>query len=411
MVTPKLDEGEYKSEYRDEPVEKSVRPAEGNVNAEPSSSNIKPEEPSSTTSPSVQLCDTAIDSEHQNKPDSATSNSDAVKTNDNSVTSEPVKQQSVMDPATSSSASHPPTSSVVTASPHHSESSNAPSNAKPGQMPPSVTPGGPPGMPPGMPPSHQMPGSGYQGSFGPRMPMHPGMQMPPGPYGPQGMPPMGPNGPIGPVGPMGPNGPMMPMRPEGPIGPDGHMMRMPGPIGHPMDGQMGMNHGIMRPGMPPMHPGMRMPMGPQGMMPPPHPIQMEMQHLHQQLNHLYNQPQNPQIQQQVRIIFKTFFNSIKRGSILKRKLNWPQILKSNNYCTYSVKGEMFNSYFQRLFASKNCGQVLLLLYKTFRIYLFLRASSSGAQKSMLQFEYYSCNVFYTNRSFNLNNFYLVTSYL
>ena len=134
MVTPKLDEGEYKSEYRDEPVEKSVRPAEGNVNAEPSSSNIKPEEPSSTTSPSVQLCDTAIDSEHQNKPDSATSNSDAVKTNDNSVTSEPVKQQSVMDPATSSSASHPPTSSVVTASPHHSESSNAPSNAKPGRV-------------------------------------------------------------------------------------------------------------------------------------------------------------------------------------------------------------------------------------------------------------------------------------
>jgi hypothetical protein len=34
--------------------------------------------------------------------------------------------------------------------------------------------------------------------------------------------------------------------------------------------------------------------------PPPHHLQMEMQHIHQQLNHLYNQPQNPQIQQQVR---------------------------------------------------------------------------------------------------------------
>ena len=100
---------------------------------------------------------------------------------------------------------------------------------------------------------------------------------------------------------MGPNGPMpsMPLRPDGPRGPDGLMMRMPGPgpMGHPMDGQMGMSHGMMRPGM---HPGMRMPMGPGGMMPPPHPIQMEMQHLHQQLNHLYNQPPNPQIQLQVR---------------------------------------------------------------------------------------------------------------
>jgi hypothetical protein len=56
-----------------------------------------------------------------------------------------------------------------------------------------------------------------------------------------------------------------------------------------------------------MHPGMRMPMGPQGMMPPPHPIQMEMQHLHQQLNHLYNQPQNPQIQQQVGRLFIQYF--------------------------------------------------------------------------------------------------------
>jgi hypothetical protein len=69
---------------------------------------------------------------------------------------------------------------------------------------------------------------------------------------------------------------------------------------------MGMSHGMMRPGMPPMHPGMRMPMGPQGMM--PHPIQMEMQRLHQQLNHLYAQPPNPQIQAQVRDMFVCLFS-------------------------------------------------------------------------------------------------------
>ena len=129
------------------------------------------------------------------------------------------------------------------------------------------------------------------GSYGQRI--HPGMQMPGGPYGPRGMS-------------MGPNGPMMNMRPDGPMGPDGHMMRMPNQMGHPMDGPMGMSPGMMRPGMGPMHPGMRMPMGPQGMMGAPHPIQMEIQHIHQQLNHLYNQPQNPQLQQQVSIMFCYF---------------------------------------------------------------------------------------------------------
>ena len=170
--------------------------------------------------------------------------------------------------------------------------------AGPGQMPPHMGPSSgpmPPGMMPQMPPN-TMAGNSYPpmgGNYGPRMPMHPGMPMP-GPYGPQGMP-MGPNGPMMP---MRPDGSMMPMRPDGPMGPEGHMMRMPNQMGHPMDGPMGMNPGMMRPGMP-MHPGMRMPMGPQGMMRQPHPIQMEMQHIHQQLNHLYNQPQNPQLQQQV----------------------------------------------------------------------------------------------------------------
>ena len=46
------------------------------------------------------------------------------------------------------------------------------------------------------------------------------------------------------------------------------------------------------------------PMGPPGMMPPPHPIQMEMHNIRGQLNHLYSQPPNPQIQQQVKCIFR-----------------------------------------------------------------------------------------------------------
>jgi hypothetical protein len=78
-------------------------------------------------------------------------------------------------------------------------------------------------------------------------------------------------------------------------GPDGHMMMPPHSMGQ---------NGPMHP-PPPHMAGMPMghaPNGP-GMMPPPppHHIHMEMQHIHQQLNHLFNQPQNPQIQQQVRL--------------------------------------------------------------------------------------------------------------
>ena len=55
VVTPKLDEGEYKSDYRDDPPPQSdlTTAAAAAPNkcdqSEPSSSNIKPEEPSSTT--------------------------------------------------------------------------------------------------------------------------------------------------------------------------------------------------------------------------------------------------------------------------------------------------------------------------------------------------------------------------
>ena len=144
--------------------------------------------------------------------------------------------------------------------------------------------------------------------------MHPGMQQQP-PYGPPNMP-MGPTGPMGPMvggmrpgapGPMGMNDPRMRMS-HGPmqVGPDGSQMAMA-----PQMSQQGM---MQRPGMPPMgYPGqMRMPMqggpgnqqGP-GMMPPgpPHHYQMEIQHISQQLNHLYNQPQSPQVQQQVSYCF------------------------------------------------------------------------------------------------------------
>ena len=57
--------------------------------------------------------------------------------------------------------------------------------------------------------------------------------------------------------------------------------------------------------MGPMGPhGPMRPMGPPGMMPPPHPIQMEMHNIRGQLNHLYSQPPNPQIQQQVNVLFE-----------------------------------------------------------------------------------------------------------
>ena len=173
------------------------------------------------------------------------------------------------------------------------------------------------------------------GPYGPRM--HPGMH----PYGPRGpMPPPGSVGPDGrpvrpemgvrmpdgspmrpqmvrmPDGSMRPMGPMdsRMMGPRGPMDPrmmgPGHpeMVRMPDgsmrPMG-PMDSRMMGPRGPMDPRVMgprgPMDPRM---MGPRGPMPPPHPIQMEMQHIHQQLNHLHSQnPQeNPQIQEQVCIL-------------------------------------------------------------------------------------------------------------
>ena len=194
-----------------------------------------------------------------------------------------------------------------------------PSNMPNNHMPPNMHNNGMPGAPgnyPMGPPNNMDP------NFGPRMPMNrgmqPGMQQPP--YGPPNMP-MDPNNPMGSMpGAMRPGHPgqmgmndarmRMPMPGHGPMptGPDGSRMPMP-----PQMGPQGM---MQRPGMPPMnYPGpMRMPMpggpggpaqsqGP-GMMPPAPPphVQMEIQHLSQQLNHLYNQPQNPQISQQVLIM-------------------------------------------------------------------------------------------------------------
>ena len=119
-----------------------------------------------------------------------------------------------------------------------------------------------PNMPPGVLQNMQ---------FGPRGPMGPEMR---------GMSPIGAmHGPRGPgSGPQGPGGPGMP--PHTGTGSSPHSQSGPRPGG---------------PGMPPH-------LGPPGhLMPPPHPIQLEMQHIHQQLNHLFSQnpQQNPQIQQQV----------------------------------------------------------------------------------------------------------------
>ena len=87
-----------------------------------------------------------------------------------------------------------------------------------------------------------------------------------------------------------------------PMGPDG--ARMPGPDGKPMP---------MPPGGPMGPDGQRMPMGPGGprmMLPPNHPIMMEMQALDHYLRGLFQQPQNPQNQAKVKpliiVIFKTF---------------------------------------------------------------------------------------------------------
>jgi len=273
VVTPKLEEDEYKSEYRD------TAPSEADKIkcdvSEPSSSNIKPEEPSSTTSPKSSLHN---DTESQEKPDSSVdaentsasekkliSDGDVVKNCDQNDSAKSVMEKSSL---TVTSAQD----QIKELPPNHLSVAPVPvtTSSQPQGMPPPMTP---------LNSSYPM-GPGY----GPRMPPHPVMGMPPGPYGPQP-----------PNMTMTPNGPM-PSRPDGHMGPDPHMMRMPG---HPMDGPMGM----MRPGMGPMpmHPGMRMPMGPQGMMRPPHPIQMEIQHIHQQLNHLFSQPQNSQVQQQVKL--------------------------------------------------------------------------------------------------------------
>ena len=213
-----------------------------------------------------------------------------------------------------------------------------PSSMGQNQMPPSTMPNNQMAGP-NMHPNNMQPGPNSNFPMGPpgnmdpnfpqRMPMNramqPGMQQQP-PYGPPNMS-MDPNNPMGPMagpmrpghpGPMGMNDPRMRM-PHGPMqtGPDGSRMPMP-----PQMGPQGM---MQRPGMPPgpmNYPGpMRMPMqggpgGPPGgppqgpgMMPPgpPHHVQMEMQHISQQLNHLYNQPQNPQIQQQV-FQFMVYYN-------------------------------------------------------------------------------------------------------
>merc|ERR1712008_267458 len=87
---------------------------------------------------------------------------------------------------------------------------------------------------------------------------------------------------------MGPRGPMDPRM----MGPEMMGHRMPDGSMRPMDPRMMGPRGPMDPRM----------MGPRGPMPPPHPIQMEMQHIHQQLNHLHSQnPQeNPRVQEQIK---------------------------------------------------------------------------------------------------------------
>ena len=190
------------------------------------------------------------------------------------------------------------------------------------------------------------PPSNMDPNYGQRMPMNrgmqPGMQQQP-PYGPPNMS-MDPNVPMGsmvggirpgPPGPMGMNDPRMRMG-HGPMqtGPDGSRMPMPPQMGHPdgsrmpMPPQMGQQGMMQRPGMPQMnYPGpMRMPMpsGPGGQVPPqgpgmmppgpPHHVQMEIQHISQQLNHLYQQPQNPQVQQQVSYKVIVSIVRIKGGS-------------------------------------------------------------------------------------------------
>lgn len=273
VVTPKLEEDEYKSEYRDTAPSETDQ-AKCDV-SEPSSSNIKPEEPSSTTSPKSS---SQSETEPHEKPDSSGVDAVNISASEKNIENDGdfVKNcenddslKSVMEK-----------SSLPVASAQDQNQEPPPNHMSPAPVPVTTSNSQPQGMPPPLPPlnSNYPMGPGY----GPRMPPHPGMSMPPGPFGPQT-----------PNMTMTPNGPM-PSRPDGHMIPDPHMMRMPV---HPMDGPMGM----MRPGMGPMpmHPGMRMPMGPQGMMRPPHPIQMEIQHIHQQLNHLFSQPQNSQVQQQV----------------------------------------------------------------------------------------------------------------
>ena len=117
--------------------------------------------------------------------------------------------------------------------------------------------------------------------MGPNGPMHPG-QYPPGYGGPMGARPPMPGHP----------GQMMPMGPDG--------ARMPGPDGKPMP---------MPPGGPMGPDGKRMPMGPGGprmMLPPNHPIMMEMQALDHYLRGLFQQPQNPQIQAKVKLSIEDF---------------------------------------------------------------------------------------------------------
>ena len=122
------------------------------------------------------------------------------------------------------------------------------------------------------------------------VPCHPGM--PPGS--------MGPNGPVDPRMLMDPNGQMHPgMHPgmRGPFPPPGF------PNGPPMSqaggGPMNQPRMMMGPNGPvPVGPG-----GSMGMLPPNHPIIMEMQALHQHIQQLYTQPQNKANQQKVNISF------------------------------------------------------------------------------------------------------------
>ena len=310
-------------------------------------SNIVPNAPSSeskamvTTTPSK--VGTDISSQNQLPVDQISSGQPLPQTN--SLTNQPPPNSVVPAPQISNNIPVPSTGPQGPMPPGSLQQGQLPPNNMPqggippaslsqGQMPPNTTmPNNhmagpnmhPNNMPPGANSTYPMgPPSNMDPNFPQRMPMNRGMQ--PGmpqqpPYGPPNMS-MDPNNPMGPMagpmrpghpGPMGMNDPRMRM-PHGPMqtGPDGSRMQMP-----PQMGPQGM---MQRPGMPPgpmNYPGpMRMPMpgGPGGPMPggpappqgpgmmppgPPHHVQMEMQHISQQLNHLYNQPQNPQIQQQV----------------------------------------------------------------------------------------------------------------